>query len=164
MMAALMRSRLLRLLWTAALRPAALALPLVALPACNFWEAQRHPLDPPPNIAPGQELITVPGFMVEALSEPETAHVREAELQAVAEGRRSQVEPNNAEAVRAHRILTGMTKQEVVLAVGSHPTSIRDQGPPGGHTLLWEPPGFRATWRFWVRFDEWGKASAAGTN
>jgi hypothetical protein len=152
-----MRSRLLRRLCSAALLPALLT-------ACNFWEAQRHPVDPPPNIAPGQELITVPDFMVEALSEPETAHVREAELQAVAEGRRSKVEPQNAEAVRAHRILTGMTVQEVVLSVGSHPTSIRDQGPPGGHTLLWEPPSFRATWRFWVRFDEWGKASAAGTN
>ena len=57
-----------------------------------------------------------------------------------------------------------MTVQEVVLAVGAHPTSSRDQGPPGGHTLLWEPPSFRATWRFWVRLDGWGHTVSAGTN
>jgi len=159
MMTGLMRSHRLRP-W---LHSSALLL-LAALPACNFWEAQLHPLDPPPNIAPGQELITIPDFMVEALAEPETAHVREAALQAVAEGRRSVIEPQNAEAVRARRILTGMTVEEVVLAVGSHPSSIRDQGAPGGHTLLWEPPGFRATWRFWVRLDDWGHAVSAGTN
>jgi hypothetical protein len=155
MMAGLMRLRLDCLL-----------VPLLGalVPGCDVWSPQMHPLDPPPNIAPGQELIVIPDDMVEALGEPETLHVREAELQAVAEGRRSAIEPKNKDAVREHRILTGMTVQEVILAVGSHPTAVKDQGPPGGHTLLWEPPSWKATRRFWVRFDEWGHSAAAGTH
>jgi hypothetical protein len=150
MMAGLMRPRL--------------SAPLLVLAlVCGCVGPQMYPLDPPPNIVAGQELIVIPDALVTALSEPETLHVREAALQAVVEGRGSPIEPKNADAVRKHRILTGMTVQEVVLAVGSHPTAVTDQGPPGGHTLRWEAPAFRATQRFWVRFDEWGKAAAAGT-
>jgi len=131
--------------------------------ACMNPRADLHPVDPPPNIADGQTLITIPDDLVADLSEPETVHNREATLQAAAEGVRVFTASGRAEAIRAHRIVTGMTVEEVVLAVGSQPTAERLQGPPGGRTLLWEPPGLRVR-RVWVRFNEWGHASAAGTN
>ncbi len=145
-------------------------LPRVAVPcllaalACSTPESALHPHDPPPNIAAGQLLYLVPEDVAAALAEPATLSLREVTLQAAAEGRRSFSSDGVEAAIRERRIETGMTVDEVVLAVCSQPTKVRDQGPPGGHTLLWEPPGLPAGRRFWVRFDEWGHASAAGTH
>lgn len=121
-----------------------------------------HPLDPPPNIPAGLALLDVPAGLVAALSEETTLRLREDTLRAVAEGRHTLSGPGVAEAVAAHRIETGMTVEEVILAVGSHPTRVRDQGAPGGHTLLWEPSGLLAAQRFWVRFGNDGRVWAAG--
>jgi hypothetical protein len=137
---------------------------LLAALACATPESALHPFDPPPNIAPGQPLFTVPDDLVAELAEATTLALREATLQAAAEGRRIFSGANVEAAIRAHRIETGMTVDEVVLAVGSQPTKIRDQGPPGGHTLLWEPPGSATHRRFWVRFDQDGHAMGAGTH
>lgn len=61
-----------------------------------------------------------------------------------------------ARAIEEHQIAWGQASQEVVLAMLSHPTSIERQGPPGGCTYLWEAH------RWWVRFDEMGRAVAVG--
>ncbi len=137
---------------------------LLAALACSTPESALHPFDPPPNIERGQPLYTVPEDLVAELAESTTLALREATLQAAAGGRRNFTGPHVEAAIRAHRIETGMTVDEVVLAVGSQPTKIRDQGPPGGHTLLWEPVGSAAHRRFWVRFNQEGRAMGAGTH
>jgi len=106
----------------------------------------------------------VPDDLVNDLVEAQTIQRREDALAAVADGRLVLSGPGVVDAIREHRIMTGMTVEEVVWAICSQPTSVRDQGPPGGHTLLWEPQERRAARRFWVRFDEWGKAAAAGVD
>ena len=141
-----------------------LALPTSATISPEASTPALYPLDPPPNIADGQELIVIPDAVVAAMAEPETMHLREATLQAVTEGRLVLTAPGRADAIRAHRIVTGMTVEEVILSIGSQPTNVRDQGPPGGQTLLWQPTGLLAAQRFWVRFDEWGHASSAGSH
>jgi hypothetical protein len=135
-----------------------------SLGACSAADPVLHPWDSPPNIVIGQVLLQVPDDLVAALADPETVRQREAALAAVAERRRVLSTPGLETAIRAHQVATGMTVDEVVWSVGSHPTGVRDQGPPGGHTLLWEAPGLKANRRFWVRLDEWGKVAAAGSH
>lgn len=137
-----------------------LLLAVLLLAGCS--SPPLHPLDPPPNIPAGQALLSVPAELVAVLSEDTTLRLREDTLRAVAEGRHALSGPGVAEAVAQHRIDTGMTVEEVILAVGGHPTRVRDQGAPGGHTLLWEPPGLLAAQRFWVRFGNDGRVWAAG--
>jgi len=55
-----------------------------------------------------------------------------------------------------------MTLREVVWALVSDPARIRQQGPPGGTTLIWETPGGMHG-SYWVRFDANGRASDAGS-
>jgi len=136
----------------------------VLLAGCGAAEPQLYPFDPPPNIPAGQDLMDVPDDLVNDLIEAQTIQRREDALAAVADGRLVLSGPGVVDAIREHRIMTGMTVEEVVWSICSQPTSVRDQGPPGGHTLLWEPQERRAAKRFWVRFDEWGKASAAGVD
>jgi len=144
-------------------------LPLAAclaalLCCCGGVEPNLYPFDPPPNIPDSQELIQIPEEVVTAIADAQTIQLREDALAAVAEGRRVLSIPGALEAIRSHRILTGMTVEEVVWSIGAPPTRVRDQGPPGGHTLMWQPPSLLARDRVWVRFDEWGKAAAAGTH
>lgn len=141
-----------------------LVLAVPALLGCVFAKPELYPLDPPPNIAVGQVLYTVPDDIVAALADSEVALAREQGLAAVAAGRRQLSSPDVEASIHAHQVTTGMTVEEVVWSVGSQPSSVRDQGPPGGHTLLWQPPGWMGDRRFWVRFDEFGKVSAAGTH
>ena len=136
----------------------------VLLAGCGAAEPQLYPFDPPPNIPAGQDLMDVPDDLVNDLIEAQTIQRREDALAAVADGRLVLSGPGVVDAIREHRIMTGMTVEEVVWSICSQPTSVRDQGPPGGHTLLWEPQERRNAKRFWVRFDEWGKASAAGVD
>ncbi len=67
-----------------------------------------------------------------------------------------QRDPDRVRRILAHQVLVGLTPQEVIWVFLSHPTRVRNQGPPGGHTLLWEPD------RYFVRFDQSGRAVAAG--
>ena len=60
----------------------------------------------------------------------ERDHDRTAALLELGPARR-----RGARAPRAH----GMSPQEVSVCVPRAATRVRDQGPPGGHTLLWEP-------------------------
>ena len=118
--------------------------------------------DPPPNIAPEQLLLEVPSEAVDSLRT--SAEVTKRDL--AMSGTTSRIGyidllPGRAEAIMAHRVVTGMTPEEVVWCFLAQPTRVRDQGPPGGHTLLWEPAG-TAQYRYWVRFDETGLAVAAG--
>jgi len=141
--------------------------PLLAaalLAGCAVDGPRLHPLDPPPNIAEGLVVFSVPEDLHDLLSEASTLELREVTLAAVADGRRVLSGPGVADAIANRRIETGMTVDEVVLAVGSQPTRVRDQGPPGGHTLLWEPHGLSAHRRFWVRFNEHGEVTGAGTH
>lgn len=132
------------------------------LAGCRAAEPELYPFDPPPNIPAGQDLMVVPDDLVNDLLEAQTIRLREDALAAVADGKLVLSGSGVEDAIRDHRIMTGMTVQEVVWAICSQPTSVRDQGPPGGHTLLWEPQERRSAKRFWVRFDENGKATAAG--
>ncbi len=145
-------------------RPLAVACLCALLGACQGAQAPVHPLDPPPNISTGQVLLQLPDHLVAALADPETRRQRESALAAVAAGRRVLSSPGLETAILEHQVTTGMKVEEVVWSVGSQPSAVRDQGPPGGHTLLWEPPGLLADQRFWVRFDEFGRVSAAGTH
>ena len=133
------------------------------LAACRANEPSLYPFDPPPNIEPGQELLVVPADLIPVLADGQTIQLRESALDQVADGRRVLTGPGIVQAIRAHRILTGMAVEEVIWAIGGPPTRVRDQGPPGGHTLEWEVAAFQRNQRFWVRFDENGRATAAGT-
>gem|GEM_PF-6965727 len=144
--------------------PLAAACLAVLLGGCFAAHPESYPLDPPPNIAPGQVLLELPYDLVEALTDPETLQRRDEALAAVANKRRTLSSPGIEAAIMAHQVTTGMTVEEVLWTVGGHPSAVRDQGPPGGHTLLWEPPGVLENRRLWVRFDEFGKVSAAGTH
>lgn len=137
-----------------------LLLAAALLAGCN--SPPLHPSEPPPNVAPGQALLQVPEDLAAALAEQPTQALRDAALQEAAAGLRDFSGAGVAEAIVQRRIQTGMTVEEVILAVGSHPTRVRDQGPPGGHTLLWEPAGTLAAKRFWVRFDGQGRVWTAG--
>jgi hypothetical protein len=134
-----------------------------ALGGCFATEPQLYPFDPPPNIPPDLLLLEVPD---EAVSSMHSAHVDD-ELGTVLLGNALKVgyEPISDERraqILAHQVVTGMTLREVKWALVADPARIRDQGPPGGTTLIWETPG-GIYGRFWVRFDDYGKAADAGS-
>jgi hypothetical protein len=135
------------------------------LPAggCSALEPQLSPRDPPPNIAPDQLLLEIPQSVVDAMATQAVVHTLDLALAGAQEklGIIS-LPPGHAQRILLHQVVTGMTEQEVVWCFLSHPTRVREQGPPGGHTLLWEPPGYQQGDRYWVRFDENGVAWSAG--
>jgi hypothetical protein len=129
---------------------------------CWAYSPHLYSSDPAPNLPPNQLLLQVPPEVVDAMRQ--SAEVTKRDL--AMSGTTSRIgfielRPERADAVLEHRVLTGMTPQEVVWCFLAQPTRVRDQGPPGGHTLLWEPLGFWQ-YRYWVRFDETGHAVAAG--
>jgi len=148
------------------LRISALLLPcllLSLLAGCAIHEPALWPHDPPPNIPADQVLLVLPEEVVAELAQDEVRTSRQAALDAeVTWAGRRPLDSARLQRVREHTVVTGMSVQEVVWCFEAHPTSVRDQGPPGGHTLLWDPGGRAAGKRYWVRFDGWGRAHAAG--
>jgi hypothetical protein len=138
------------------------ALPVLA-PGCSWaTEPQLYPYDPPPNIPPGQLILQLPDDVVATMR---TDHVAD-ELGSILLGDALKIgyEPITEERrkqILAHQVVTGMTLREVKWALVSDPARIRDQGPPGGTTLIWETPGGMHG-SFWVRFDDEGRAADAG--
>lgn len=130
---------------------------VLAVPACSVLDPRLAPVAPPPNQEEGLLLMEVPERLLGAIrSETVLAH-RERRLALL-----GALDPARAERIEAHQIITGMTTEDVVCAFLAHPTRVRNQGPPGGHTLLWEATSFWIPSRYWVRFDETGHAVAAG--
>ncbi|MHC5212630.1 MAG: hypothetical protein ACYTG2_18100 [Planctomycetota bacterium] len=137
--------------------PALLA--ALALAACS---AVVPPHDPPPNVPPGLTLLELPDAVVESLATQEV----EDKLGTLLLGQHlganeSRFPAGRREQILNHRIVTGMTVREVVFCFLADPVRQRHQGPPGGQTLLWEPPDL-SLGRYWVRFDERGLAVDAG--
>ncbi|MGQ0552931.1 MAG: hypothetical protein ACT4PU_06900 [Planctomycetota bacterium] len=141
---------------------ALILLPICTLAGCSLYEPRLPPHDPPPNQVVDTLLLEVPQRAVDALASHTL--VRELELELAGQGAALGVEalpPGRHERLLAHQVVVGMSVREVIWCFLSHPTRVRDQGPPGGHTLIWEPQGLWHA-RYWVRFDEAGFANAAG--
>jgi hypothetical protein len=134
----------------------------LAAPGCWAAEPQLYPFDPPPNVPAGLTLLEIPGPVIQSLYSQRVAD-QLGELLLVQDMKldRPRVTPERREQILAHRVVTGMTMRDVVFCFLSDPSRQRIQGPPGGQTLLWEPRDTRLD-RFWVRFDEYGKAADAG--
>jgi len=134
----------------------------LALGGCFATEPQLYPYDPPPTIPPGQPILQLPDHVVASMR---SDHVAD-ELGSVLLGDALKVgyEPITDERrkqILSHQVVTGMTLREVKFALVSDPARVRDQGPPGGKTLVWETPGGMYG-SFWVRFGDEGRASDAG--
>lgn len=131
---------------------------IAAGPGC-FWsvKAVLPPVAPPPNVPTDVMLFTVPDDLVQSLRSPAV----EAHL-AFDLPRLEADDPERAAQVLRHEVRTGMTAQQVIWAFLCHPTELIDQGPPGGHTLLWGQGAPFAEGRFWVRLDEWSRVVSAG--
>jgi hypothetical protein len=140
------------------------------LAGCWAVSPQLDPHDPPPNVPDGWLLLEIPEGVIEALGDASVLADRDRAL--------LYHDATRAELIRSHQLVTGMSAQEVIWVFGSHPTRVRDQGPPGGHTMLWVLPrglGFgQATvavledgtgrGNYWVRLDGRGLVVAAGRN
>jgi len=145
-----------------ALLPAAL-LAGAALGGCYATEPVLYPLDPPPNVPEGILILQVPHDIVATMHSISVAD----ELGSVLLGDALQIgyEPISEERrkqILSHQVVTGMTLREVKWSLVSDPARIRQQGPPGGTTLIWETPGGEHG-SYWVRFDAYGLAWDAGS-
>jgi len=130
---------------------------LLMLPGCCWTVAPvLPPVAPGPFVPANQLLFTVPDDYIEATLSPEVLRHRDSELAQLAA-----LDPERAQRVRRHEIVTGMNTQEVVWAFLSHPTRSEDHGPPGSHILMWDT-GLFVTGRYWVRTDQWGQVASAG--
>jgi len=146
------------------LRAVALSFGLALLAGgCSAVEPQLSPIDPPPNIPKGLLLLEIPQSAVDAMSMQSVVRTLDLAL-AGAQGKLGTIAlpAGHSKRILLHQVVTGMTEQEVVWCFLSYPTRERNQGPPGGVTLLWEPPGIDQGDRYWVRFNEDGLAWAAG--
>ena len=132
------------------MRPTICLLLLLAA-SCGTLDPRLPSVPPPPNMRPGDVFFQVPDDVVEDLQQQSVLDHRDQEWQAY-----QAAHPEKARRILARQVTVGMTYQEVIWIFGTHPTRVRDQGPPGGHTLLWEPD------RYFVRFDALGRAVAAG--
>lgn len=128
------------------------------LTGCSWWIAPvLPPVAPPPNVPLEVLLFTVPQSYVDGTRSDVVQTHFISELTSL-----EQSHPQRVAQIRAHQVFTGMTPQHVIWTFVSQPYQIEDQGPPGGHTLLWgQGPPFESG-RYWVRFDEWGLAVEAG--
>jgi len=123
----------------------------LASAACGVLDPRLPAVPPPPAIAPGLVLLELPEGVVDELAQESVREHREAELPGL-----QATNPERTRRMLARQVTVGMTYQDVIWTFLAHPTRVRDQGPPGGHTLLWEPG------RYFVRFDAAGLAAAAG--
>jgi hypothetical protein len=123
----------------------------VATVSCGVLDPRLPPTPPPPNGKPGEVILKVPLDEVAVLTQKTVLDLREAKLPFL-----SQTDPDRVRRILAGQVTVGMTKQQVLWVFLSHPTRIRDLGPPGGTTFLWE------TNRYFVRFGAAGQAIQAG--
>jgi hypothetical protein len=145
-----------------ALLPAALVA-AAALGGCYATDPVLYPFAPSPNVPEGLLILQVPHEVVESMH---STHIAD-ELGSVLLGDALKIgyEPITEERrqqILSHQVVTGMTLREVTWSLMSDPARIRDQGPPGGKTLIWETPGGMQG-SFWVRFDDDGHAWDAGS-
>ncbi len=149
---------------TGGLRAGALLVGLALLAGgCWVVEPQLSPIDPPPNLEKGQLLLEIPQSAVDAMATQSVVRTLDLALSGAQDKLGTIALPEgHSQRILLHQVVTGMTQQEVVWCFLSHPTRHREQGPPGGATLLWEPPGIDQGDRYWVRFDDDGFAWAAG--
>jgi hypothetical protein len=134
----------------------------LALTGCTAAEPVLHPHDPPPNLPASLTLLELPQRVVDGLATQRVADELGKRLVAsdLALGGPA-LTPARREQILAHRIVTGMSVQDVIFCFLADPSRERHQGPPGGRTLLWEPRDVTLG-RYWVRFDELGEAADAG--
>jgi hypothetical protein len=133
-------------------KPTALAcLILLATVACGVLDPRLPPKPPPPNLQPGLVILEVPLDEVEDLAQDTVRQLRETRLPFL-----SQTDPDRVRRILAGQVTVGMTQEQVIWVFLSHPTRVRDLGPPGGTTLMWEPS------RYFVRFGAAGQAIEAG--
>jgi hypothetical protein len=134
----------------------------LALAGCTAAEPVLYPHDPPPNVPAGLTLLELPRRVVDDLASRRVAD--ELGKRLVASGLALDgptLTPERRDQILAHRIVTGMSVQDVIFCFLADPSRERLQGPPGGRTLLWEPRDVTLG-RYWVRFDELGEAADAG--
>jgi hypothetical protein len=124
---------------------------LLGLLSCTVLDPRLPPVPPPPNRVQGQVLLELPPERAQEYAQDSVVSHRDSEMPVL--GRSN---PDRVRRIQAHQVTVGMTSQQVIWVFLGHPTRVRDQGPPGGHTLLWEPG------RYFVRFDSAGLADAAG--
>lgn len=127
------------------------ALALAALPGCWSVLEPTLPVGAMPKVAPEQVLMQVDVAEVRDNAQLQLDEHLRAHL-----ARERRLPQGQAEAIQRGFVLTGMSPMEVLWVFRRHPTRIRDNGPPGGHTWYWE------TGRYWVRFDEGGQLVQAG--
>jgi hypothetical protein len=117
------------------------------------------PMGPPPRLEDGLLLMVVPEEFLragtQATVKQDLVDFMQVELDEV-DQRDRLLDPATLARIARHEILTGMPSRQVIWAFGANPTRQQDTGPPGGQTLYWEPG------RYWVRFDELGRAVSAG--
>ncbi len=129
--------------------PCLLIVVALASTGCQWALEPRVPIDAMPRVDEGQLLFILPAEVAEAGSQRSVVEHRNAAL------KRDQ-KVRKAEVILRRHVVTGMTTLELLWIFESHPTRVRDQGPPAGHTWYWEPS------RYWVRFDEMGLAVQGG--
>jgi hypothetical protein len=135
---------------------------LVLLTGCFITDPRLPPFDPPPIVPAGVVVLEIPDSAARKLRRANVSEELQAALLAGQIGGASGgLREELIDDVLQQRVVTGMTVREVIYCFRSHPRRVRDQGPPGGHTLLWETNGLFVQ-RFWVRFDGLGLAVAAG--
>ena len=136
---------------------------LLGASGCRMAEPGLYPHDPSPGLEENRVLLVLSDDLVASMSH---AEVRARRDEALAEARTSVggrvIDEARKDSIRRHVVLTGMSAEEVIWCFEAQPVSVREQGPPGGHTLLWDPRGRAAGNRYWVRFDGWGVAISAG--
>ena len=117
------------------------------------------PVGPAPRVENGLLLMVVPEAFLRRSTQ---ANVRrdmvefmQFELQDTSDRDRL-LDPETLARISRHEVITGMSSREVIWCFVAYPTRQQDTGPPGGETLYWEPG------RYWVRFDEFGRAVSAG--
>jgi hypothetical protein len=130
--------------------PALLAA-LLLLPGCWSVLEPTVPRGAMPKVAPKQVLLQLDADVVADHAQAQIDQHLQVNL-----ARDRHVPEGLAEAIQRRYLRTGMTPMQVLWVFRSHPTRIREQGPPGGHTWYWEPG------RYWVRFDELGQLVQAG--
>ncbi len=130
---------------------ALLVLLLLGVASCGVLDPRLPAVPAPPSQKPGQVILQVPAGVIDDLAQDSVRQRREEGLAFL-----DQTRPERVRRILAGQITIGMSEQEVVWAFLSHPTRVRDMGPPGGHTMLWEPE------RYFVRFDAAGQAVQAG--
>lgn len=106
---------------------------------------------PPPNLPLGVVLIELSDDQAAAIERPEVIESLEQHFEEFAT-----VDPDTAAHVLAHRVVTGMRVREVLWALTGHPIRIREEGPPGGQILLFNPG------RWFVRLGDQGTVVDAG--